>query len=106
MPQSILEWTVFSVLVLGALLLDLFVFQRKAHEIGLREALTGSAVWVGLALLFTVGLPGVARPALVTEAERLTQAGYTRLAKLTYFAAGVTPVTTTAPAAQPPARPL
>ena len=67
MPQSILEWTVFSVLVLGALLLDLFVFQRKAHEIGLREALTGSAVWVGLALLFNVGVWLYAGPQAAIE---------------------------------------
>ncbi|HEU5075582.1 MAG TPA: trypsin-like peptidase domain-containing protein, partial [Polyangiaceae bacterium] len=52
-------------------------------------------------LLFAVGLQGLARPALVTEAERLTQAGYARLAKLAYLTAGVTPASGVKPAAQP-----
>jgi len=45
-------WTVFSVFVLGMLALDLGVFSRKPHEVHHREALTWSAVWIALALLF------------------------------------------------------
>jgi tellurite resistance protein TerC len=47
-------WTGFIVFVLLMLALDLFVLHRKAHVVKLKEALTWSAVWVGLALLFTV----------------------------------------------------
>ncbi|HEX7830784.1 MAG TPA: hypothetical protein VF787_14095, partial [Thermoanaerobaculia bacterium] len=55
MTESIaspLLWTVFSVFVLGMLALDLGVFSRKPHEVRFREALTWSAVWVTLALIF------------------------------------------------------
>ena len=49
---SPLLWTVFSVFVLGMLALDLGVFSRKPHEVHTREALSWSAVWVTLALIF------------------------------------------------------
>src|SRR5512144_2937639 len=38
--------------VLGMLVLDLGVFHRKAHEVGFREAMTWSVVWIVLALAF------------------------------------------------------
>ena len=46
----------FTALVLGLLALDLGVFHREAHEVRFKEALTWSAVWIGLALLFGAGL--------------------------------------------------
>jgi tellurite resistance protein TerC len=49
---SPLLWTIFSVFVLGMLALDLGVFNRKAHEVRFKEALTWSVVWVALSLLF------------------------------------------------------
>jgi tellurite resistance protein TerC len=49
---SPLLWTVFSVFVVGMLALDLGVFSRKPHEVHFKEALTWSAVWVTLALIF------------------------------------------------------
>jgi tellurite resistance protein TerC len=51
-----LHWIVFNVFVLIAVALDLGVFHRKAHKIGLREALTWSLVWIGLAISFGVGI--------------------------------------------------
>lgn len=51
-----LMWGVFLVLVFGLLALDLGVFQRRAHVIGLREALRFVAFWIGLALLFGLGI--------------------------------------------------
>ncbi|HLT45943.1 MAG TPA: hypothetical protein VK002_01830, partial [Rubricoccaceae bacterium] len=51
-----LLWAVFGVLVLGLLALDLGVFHRRSHEVGFREALTWSFVWIGLALLFNGGI--------------------------------------------------
>lgn len=38
------------------LALDLLVFHRKAHAVSLREALSWSAVWIALALIFNVGI--------------------------------------------------
>jgi tellurite resistance protein TerC len=45
-------WTSFAVVVSGMLALDLGVFHRKAHVVGVREAATWSAVWVAVSLLF------------------------------------------------------
>ena len=42
----------FAVVVLLMLAIDLGIFNRKAHEIGFREALTWSIVWTAVALLF------------------------------------------------------
>ena len=42
--------------VLGMLALDLGVFHRNAHEIHRREALAWSAVWIGLAIAFNIGM--------------------------------------------------
>lgn len=47
-------WTVFAIVVLAMLALDLGVLHRNPHEVKLREALTWSAVWIGLALAFLV----------------------------------------------------
>ena len=49
-------WIAFGVVVLGMLALDLGLFNRKAHEITLREAGTWSAVWISLALSFNVAI--------------------------------------------------
>lgn len=47
-------WIGFNVFVLAMLALDLGVFHRKAHEIKFKEALTWTAVWIALALVFNV----------------------------------------------------
>ena len=47
-------WIGFIVLILALLLLDLGVLNRKAHVIGVREALGWSAFWIALGLLFSV----------------------------------------------------
>ncbi len=54
--MSIEYWIGFNVFVLIMLALDLGVFHRKAHEVGFREAAVWSGVWVGLALVFNVGV--------------------------------------------------
>jgi tellurite resistance protein TerC len=51
---SNLEWATFVALILGLLALDLRVSQRREARGGLREALTWSAGWTALALLFNV----------------------------------------------------
>lgn len=49
-------WAGFLLFVLLMLALDLGVFHRKSHEVKLREALVWSVVWIGLALLFNLGI--------------------------------------------------
>jgi tellurite resistance protein TerC len=49
---SPLLWSVFSVFVVGMLVLDLGVFSRKPHEVHFREALSWSVVWIALSMVF------------------------------------------------------
>jgi tellurite resistance protein TerC len=49
-------WGGFIAFVFAMLALDLGVFHRKAHVIGYREALTWSAIWISLALLFNLAV--------------------------------------------------
>jgi tellurite resistance protein TerC len=49
-------WLGFGAFVVGMLVLDLGVFHRKTHEIGLKEALSWTGLWVTLALLFNAGV--------------------------------------------------
>ena len=49
-------WPVFAGIVLIALFVDLFVFQRKAHVIPVREALKLVGFWIGLAIIFDIVL--------------------------------------------------
>lgn len=54
MPSWI--WIAFNLFVLVMLYIDLRVFNRDAHEIKLKEALIWSGVWIGISLLFGVGI--------------------------------------------------
>lgn len=54
MSESFFLWTGFNLFVLGMLALDLGVFHRKTHEVGVKEALTWTAVWIGLSMLFNL----------------------------------------------------
>lgn len=49
--QSIL-WIIFSVIVVGFLVVDLGFLNRKAHKISTKSALLQSAFWVGISLVF------------------------------------------------------
>jgi tellurite resistance protein TerC len=49
-------WIGFNVLILFLLSLDLFVFNKKPHEITTREAAITYVVWVTIALTFGVGV--------------------------------------------------
>ncbi len=50
-------WTIFAVLVVVALAIDLIVMNRRgAHHVGFREAAIWSLVWIALALAFNIGL--------------------------------------------------
>jgi tellurite resistance protein TerC len=45
-------WVGFNVFVFVLLMLDLFVFHRKAHEVSAKEALGWSAFWIALSFAF------------------------------------------------------
>ena len=52
MSVPLWAWVAVVGAIVAALLLDLFVFHRDAHEVSLREATFSSAAWVGLGLAF------------------------------------------------------
>ena len=52
MTNSVIEWTLFNVLIIILVALDLGVFSRRSHVIHVREAMLRSGVWIALALLF------------------------------------------------------
>ncbi len=56
MEVKILYWVFFNVFVLLMLALDLGVFNRKAHEVKIKEALIWTGVWIILALSFNIAL--------------------------------------------------
>jgi tellurite resistance protein TerC len=49
-------WIGFTAFVLAMLVLDLSVFHRRAHDVRMREALIWTGVWIGMALLFNLGV--------------------------------------------------
>src|SRR5215471_2028193 len=51
-----LEWIVFNAVILAAIVLDLRVFHRHAHKVGLREAAIASFCWVAVSVLFGLGV--------------------------------------------------
>ncbi|HET7620678.1 MAG TPA: TerC family protein [Gemmatimonadaceae bacterium] len=56
MATSIWFWVAFNAFVVVLLAIDLGIFHRKAHEVGLREATAWSIAWVVLSLLFAGGI--------------------------------------------------
>jgi tellurite resistance protein TerC len=51
-----LLWTLFNLFVLVAVAIDLGVFSRRLHKVGLREAALSSVAWVVLSTLFGLGV--------------------------------------------------
>src|SRR6266487_5775533 len=49
-------WIGFTMFVIAMLALDLGVFHRQAHRVGVRESLIWTGVWMALALLFHLGV--------------------------------------------------
>jgi tellurite resistance protein TerC len=49
-------WIGFTTFVVAMLVLDLSVFHRRAHAVRMREALIWTGVWIGMALLFNLGV--------------------------------------------------
>lgn len=54
--NSLWPWILFNIFVIAMLALDLLVFNKKEHEIRVKEALLWSAFWIALALIFNLGL--------------------------------------------------
>lgn len=51
---SPLQWGAFFALIVGMLALDLGIFNRREHRIGMREALFWSVVWTAVGLTFNL----------------------------------------------------
>ena len=51
-----LQWILFNLFVLAAIALDLRVFHRQPHKIGLREAAISSFCWIAISVIFGVGV--------------------------------------------------
>lgn len=56
MQNNMTIWIAFNLFVLFLLALDLGVFNRKNHVIGVKEALSWSAFWITLSLVFGAGV--------------------------------------------------
>lgn len=56
MSIQIWLWIAFGVFMITALSLDLGVFHRKQHVVGMREALFWSVAWIIVALIFNWGI--------------------------------------------------
>ncbi len=56
LDSSVFKWVAFNVFILAMLALDLGVFNRRATALSIKQALWWSAFWIGLSLLFNVGI--------------------------------------------------
>ncbi|MFZ1978554.1 MAG: TerC family protein [Bacteroidota bacterium] len=52
MHHTIYLWIGFNVFIVALLMLDLKVFNRRLHAIGIKESLLWSSAWIALALIF------------------------------------------------------
>lgn len=52
--ENLTFWILFNVFVIGMLVLDLVVLNKKNHEVKVKEALWWTAFWVGLAAAFNI----------------------------------------------------
>ena len=56
MQVGLLGWVIFIAVIIGLLCVDLFLLNRKAHKVSVKEAVVFSGIWVLLALLFAWGV--------------------------------------------------
>lgn len=54
--NNIMLWSVFTLVIVTMLLLDLGIFHKKAHSVNFKESLIWTIVWITLAMLFGVGI--------------------------------------------------
>jgi tellurite resistance protein TerC len=67
MSEQVFLWSVFGIVIIFMLALDLGVFHRKSHEIKLKEALMWSVAWIALSLLFNLWLYFVEGPQMALD---------------------------------------
>ncbi len=67
-----LIWIVFVLLVLVMLMIDLGIFNREAHVIGVEEASKWTAVWVSIALSFSIAIYYIYQHQLVANPMELS----------------------------------
>src|SRR3989475_3933762 len=51
-----LHWIAFNLFIAVAIAMDLRIFHRRAHKIEIREAAIASCSWIGISVLFGVGV--------------------------------------------------
>src|SRR5262245_50668901 len=56
MDNTLLLWGGFTLFIVAMLAVDIGLFHRRPHVIGMREALAWTAAWIALALAFNVGV--------------------------------------------------
>lgn len=56
MSTDLLLWMGFGLFLLIMLALDLGVFHKNSHVVEFKEAITWSCVWIGLAIVFNIGI--------------------------------------------------
>lgn len=56
MEHSLTLWILFNVFILAMLIVDLKVFNRKPHEISIKESLIWTAIWIIQAIIFGIGI--------------------------------------------------
>jgi tellurite resistance protein TerC len=54
--HSIFLWVGFNIFIIFLLILDLKIFNRKPHEISIRESLIWSGIWIFISLLFNIAV--------------------------------------------------
>ena len=47
-------WVIFGAVILILFALDLGIFHKKSHEVGIKEALTWSGIWLIVAIAFNL----------------------------------------------------
>jgi len=65
--NNTLLWWGFNAFILSMLVLDLVVFHRRPHAIKFKEAILWTVFWVGLAMIFAVGVFHYRGPQAGTE---------------------------------------
>lgn len=56
MEHSLSLWIYFNIFIVAMLIVDLAVFNRKEHEITIKESLVWTGIWIALSVVFGVGL--------------------------------------------------
>lgn len=56
MEHSLSLWIYFNIFIIAMLIVDLAVFNRKEHEITIKESLVWTGIWIALSVVFGIGL--------------------------------------------------